>query len=307
MIISGTDFACFSCNNDTAFTTTRATSHSCNCVSPSLVWDAASRTCRCPMGSIVAGSGSSITCLDCKKSPLMLGFSADQTTCICVGNLVWIPSQSGCGCADSTHVIVGNGSNAKCISCSSVQYGGAPINSTACSCLGTGLFFNSTGNGSCSCPEGSIILPNFTCSACPCGTNPFTPYECLCPTGLIWVYSSLSCEQCGGSSLPNTLASGGTAIACICASSYMWDVMTQSCVPANNCTTINPEDMRCPTGSASNLDTPTARNLSQGTTIQSLLNGAFTNYNKIRTFQCTCPYGFSWEPLRLRCFDSTLQ
>ena len=306
MIITGNTFVCFTCNKATAFTTTKATSFSCSCVSPNLVWNATSKTCGCAMGSIMVGSGSSITCFACPSSALMVGVSADQKTCVCVGKLAWIPSSSTCGCTSNTQIILGSGASAQCMACSSIQYGSAVINPTTCSCLGTGLSFNSTGNGSCSCSVGNIILPNFTCFACPGGSTPLTSYECLCPTGSIWVYSSQSCVQCGGNSLPNSLASGGTAMACLCASTYIWDVMTQACVLANTCTTVAPACMRCPAGSASTLVASAARNRAMGATIRILLNGTFTNYNQIKRYQCTCGAGMSWDSLRLRCFLSAL-
>jgi hypothetical protein len=65
--------------------------------------------------------------------------------------------------------------------------------------------------------------------------------------------------------------------------------------------------MKCPSGTASTLSSATARNLNQGTNIQILLNGTFTNYNLIKGYQCTCTTGYSWDSLRLRCYSTGLR
>jgi hypothetical protein len=65
--------------------------------------------------------------------------------------------------------------------------------------------------------------------------------------------------------------------------------------------------MNCGGGINATLLNPTSsRNLSQGATVQQMLNGSFTNYNILSAFQCPCGAGNSWDALRLRCFNSNL-
>jgi hypothetical protein len=65
--------------------------------------------------------------------------------------------------------------------------------------------------------------------------------------------------------------------------------------------------MNCGGGINATLLIPSSsRNLSQGATVQQMLNGSFTNYNILSAFQCPCGAGNSWDALRLRCFNSNL-
>lgn len=308
MLISGNTFSCFNCMNATAFTIGKASSTSCTCASSNLRWNSITRACDCGnlTNAIITGNGTSLKCFSCLPSTTVIGASADMTACVCVGKLVWNKITSTCGCTNSSLSIVGVGINTQCISCSSIPYGKTnPSSSTDCSCLGTGLIFN-TSIISCTCPANSIITSSFACFACPSGSSPMTPYECLCPIGSIWNIASGSCTQCGSSSIPNSLPNGGTNFACICNTGYIWDVMTQSCT-SSICTTASTSCMKCPSGSSRTLNASSSKNLIGGATVQALLNGTFTNYNQIKGYQCTCQTGFSWDSLRLRCFTTGLK
>lgn len=142
---------------------------------------------------------------------------------------------------------------------------------------------------------------------CPNGTVPLTPYECRCPLGSIWSYSDQNCLQCGSLLIPNSLASDSTNMACVCSTSYIWDVMTQSCILSSSCTGASSSCMTCPSGSALATNPSTVRNLRLGSTIQGFLSGSFTNYNQISGYQCPCSTGYLWDSIRLRCFASGLQ
>lgn len=210
-------------------------------------------------------------------------------------------SSSTCDCQANQ---IMNGFN--CITCSSLPYTSSAINKTTCSCLGTGLIFSS--NGGCSCPSSSILLPNFTCLSCPTGSTPLTSYECLCILGSVWIYSSRTCRRCGTTDIPNSLPFGGSRMACQCSSNYTWDVMTQTCIISSICLTPSPSCMNCGAGLNATILTPSsARNLSQGATIQQMLNGTFTNYNILSAYQCPCAANSTWDALRLRCFNFNLQ
>jgi hypothetical protein len=309
MIVNGTSYSCFICNNITANTNAKQDSYTCSCITSALTWNATTRTCGCSAaGAIVSGTGSSATCFTCPQAGYVTGTSADHTSCACMGRLVWLSATSTCGCSNNSQAIVGSGATLQCVVCSSLQYGGATTTSaTVCSCLGTGLTFNSSNVGSCSCPTTSILLPSFTCLACPAGATPLTVYECLCPPNSIWSYDKTNCAQCGTADVPNSLSTGGTNLACLCNVGYTWDVMTQSCILSTTCATVTASCMKCSSGTASSLNSTAARNLFEGSTVQNLLNGTFTNYNQIKGFQCKCNTGFSWDSLRLRCYTTGLQ
>jgi hypothetical protein len=152
--------------------------YNCNCVSSALIWNLATKSCGCASAnSIVVGTGSAATCFDCSPTGNVLGITADRTACLCVGKLVWLNASSTCGCSNNSQIIIGSGYMTQCVSCSSIQYGATTAASpTACKCLGIGLVYNSSCGGSCACPVNNIILPSFTCLACPAGTTPLTPY-----------------------------------------------------------------------------------------------------------------------------------
>jgi hypothetical protein len=209
---------------------------------------------------------------------------------------------------NSSQVIVTILSTSQCISCSSVQYGAATAaDSITCNCLGNGLVYASDCGGSCSCPDNNIILPSFTCFACPAGATSLTSYECLCPTDSFWNYANQNCTQCGTSDVPNSLSSGGTSLSCLCSAGYIWDVMTQTCVLSTVCTTVTAGCMTCPSGAASNLTAASAHNLTGGTLVLNLLSGPFTNYNQIKGYKCSCKSGYSWDSMRLRCYTTELK
>jgi hypothetical protein len=179
MILSGNTYSCFNCVNASAFTNGKASSTSCTCVSSNLQWNATNKACGCgnAINMIVLGSGSSANCFTCVPSIYMIGASADLSACVCVGKLTWNSATRTCGCSNSSLSIIGSGLSTQCISCSSILYGKSIANSiNGCACLGSGLIFNSSAGGSCSCPANSIILPSFTCLACPSGSTPITAY-----------------------------------------------------------------------------------------------------------------------------------
>ena len=182
-------------------------------------------------------------------------------------------------------VIVGTNFDTRCLNCSSIPYATTVASLTACNCIATGMTFNSN-LGTCNCPDNNIILPNLTCSACPTGATPYTPYECLCAPGFVWI-AAQGCLQCGSTALPNSLSTGGTNFACACSSGFIWDVMTQGCI-AHTCKTATASCMKCPSGSASPLVSAKAKILVGGEAIKVLLAGSFTNYHQIKGFQCTC-------------------
>jgi len=237
----------------------------------------------------------------------MVSASADLTACVCVGRLIWNSAANTCGCSNAqTMVIIGNASTTQCVTCSAIQFGRNVANSTSCNCLGTGLVFNPL-NGTCACPAGSIILPNFTCAACPANSPVYTTYECLCPQGSIWTTANV-CLECGSSAIPNSVPLLGTNFACVCATGFIWDVMTLSCISSTSCNTATANCMRCPGGATARaLSTTSVRNLAGGAAVQILQNGTFTNYNQIRNFMCPCSTGFMWDALRLGCYANGLQ
>lgn len=96
-------------------------------------------------------------------------------------------------------------------------------------------------------------------------------------------------------------------MACQCTTNYIWDAMTQTCILTSLCLTPSPSCMNCGVGlNAAILIPSSSRNLSQGATIQQMLNGSFTNYNILSAYQCPCAASTNWDALRLRCFDSNL-
>lgn len=283
LFISAGNLSCFSCTNTSSFISSKADSYSCTCVSQTMKWNSNTRTCSCPPNAILVGSGVSAYCFACPVTGNFLGISADRSICICTGSLVWNSASLVCGCSNSSEVVVGSGFESQCVSCSSILYASTIINYTACSCLGTGLVFSSSGKGSCNCPFNSIISPSFVCLACPNGSVPLTSYECRCPLGSIWSYSAQNCLQCGGALLPNSLSADGTSLACVCFPSYIWDVITQSCILAT-CTGSSSSCMSCSSGSALAVNPSTVRNLQFGNIIKGFLSGPFTNYNQISSY-----------------------
>lgn len=90
--------SCYSCANETAFTLSKGDPYSCTCVSQTMKWDANTKTCICPSNSILIGSGASAYCFVCPATGNFLGISADRSSCICAGSLVWNRASLNCGC-----------------------------------------------------------------------------------------------------------------------------------------------------------------------------------------------------------------
>jgi hypothetical protein len=69
MLVIGTTFSCFNCNNPSALTSSKATSTSCRCISSNLIWNETSRSCGCNNASnqniIIIGTGATSSCFDC--------------------------------------------------------------------------------------------------------------------------------------------------------------------------------------------------------------------------------------------------
>jgi hypothetical protein len=311
MIITGNTYSCQKCSNAAAFTKAKATQTSCSCVSDKLTWNDATSACDCgnSPNTIIVGTKQAAKCFTCTPSIYMVGASANLTACVCVGQLIWNSATMTCGCTKSTLSIIDSGVNTKCVSCSSILYAQPVANSIAgCTCLGTGLFFNVSCGGSCTCPANNIILPSFTCMTCPPGSVQFSAYECFCPTGSIWSIGGTTCITCGSEGLSNSIPSGGTPFACACSSGYIWDVMTLSCISVSACSKVTASCMKCPSGSATTITAAAAKiGLAGGATVMALTNGAFTNYNQIKGFKCPCPTGYTWDAMRMRCYHSVLK
>jgi hypothetical protein len=292
MIVSGNTASCFTCANALTNTLAKATTTTCSCVSNTMTWNPTKVLCDCgtTANTIISGSGTAnAKCATCTPSTYMVGASADLKSCVCIGKLTWTSGTSTCGCTSpTTTIIVGTAYSTQCVTCSSIQFAGTVATLTTCNCIGVGMTFSSA-LGSCSCPANNIILPNLNCAACPDGATPYTPYECLCAPGYVWIPAK-GCIQCGSSTLTNSLPNGGTNFACACSSGFTWDVMTLGCIATSTCaTTPTASCMKCPSGVATALTAATLKkDLLGGTAIQVLLAGTFTNYNQIKGFACTC-------------------
>jgi hypothetical protein len=97
-------------------------------------------------------------------------------------------------------------------------------------------------------------------------------------------------------------------LACKCKSGYVWDVMTLTCI--TDCTSNSAACMSCnfpeASGSAIALNSATAKQLTGSKTVLAAVKLSYTNYAAISSYQCPCVTGFSWDSVRLRCFDSNL-
>jgi hypothetical protein len=147
--------------------------------------------------------------------------------------------------------------------------------------------------------------------ACPTLTT-LSNFTCSCSTtssaNSIWNDITQTCVTCGSTAVPNSIA-GYYGVACACATGYIWDVMTNACIskcPSAGCT------MNCASIPNVANTTPvlassiTARNLPGGASMKNFYLTAGSNHASISSTACQCISGFSWDSLRLRCYNSNI-
>lgn len=205
MVPSNSSYTCFVCSNTSAFTTTKATSFSCNCIG-NLIWNPTNKNCSCGSGSFLVGSGTTAVCFSCQIANSIGVFN--QSSCQCAANFIWQASVSGgsCICDFAKSYMIGSA----CYPCPTTvldpNSAGAGNGNGSCVCLANSVWTTTNSSGSCvkcNSYNGIVSLLNNSCFLC--GTSgTFTKTKiattlnntCTCSLSLLSWNSNGFCD-CG--------------------------------------------------------------------------------------------------------------
>lgn len=136
------------------------------------------------------------------------------------------------------------------------------------------------------------------------------PFECRCSSDSFWNDNQFACAKC---TTDTNAKSAGNALTCICKTGYIWDVISNSCIPpctAGDSTCLDCTALANTDGEAAVLSSTLANNtraaFDGSDIILKLVNITTTNYGKISKNQCQCVEGFIWDVSRMKCLSLNL-
>lgn len=227
--------------------------------------------------------------------------------------MVWSSITSICDCPPNAAIYLNQTNYPFCITCNSSIYATRRSGIRNCSCIHPSFVWNGF---RCLCPSGSIILSDAKCVVCPTKIT-IGNYSCNCITSRsmtsFWNDLSRKCVACGTSAVPYSLPIS-YGLACACKPGYIWDVMTNGCIPAckddecnMNCAIIpflqfggNEALTAVPVSSVN------VKNFTGGDVFSIMYKSSKSNYLQISDMACPCAAGFSWDVNRLRCVSDSL-